>query len=105
MVDYADFHVLIATLSPLFLLTGLVAHYRLGAKAQEHDVINRRWAWFFLGLNVIGTLNLVFQSLAILAGFVESDSGLRGQHMLLLGILTVVTLVAVLWEARHSHRD
>ena len=104
MVEFADFHVLIATLAPAFLLAGLVAHYRLGVSAKRRDVITPRLAWVLLGLNLVTTLFLIFQSLAVLGGFLESFAALRLQYMVMLGFLTAFTLAVVLWDARQGRR-
>lgn len=99
MVEYADFYVLIATLSPVFLLGSLVGHYRLVAK--EVGAAERRWAWTVLVMNVVATVTVVGLALLTLAGFSDPTSDQRGGSVFLVAGQLVVAAAFAVWE---SHR-
>ncbi|MGK5112294.1 MULTISPECIES: hypothetical protein [unclassified Geodermatophilus] len=98
MVEYADFYVLVATLSPLFLTGSLVAHYRFGL--AESDPRARRGTWLLLGMNVGLTVAFMAVSLLVLAGsFVVHPPG-RVAMTIALAIQLVISAGFAIWEAR-----
>ena len=100
--DYADFYVLVATLSTAFLAAGLLVDYRLAL--QEPTRFLRIVALAGLGLNVLLTVVTLFACLSALADFREEHDVLRG--MLIASVLLQFLLSAgyPVVEARREGR-
>ena len=97
MVEYADFYVLTATLSPLFLTGGLVAHYRLARETRGRFQRPVTWWYFVLSIGVTGTI--LVAALFTLSGSLEPDQGLRDNLATLLLIQFGVSLIVTIYDA------
>jgi hypothetical protein len=92
--QYVDFHTLIATLAPLFLLAGLVGLYTWGVQEASFS-----WRLFNYSVGVVIVVLTGIQivlSLDVLAGFRTSSPGLRDfQTSLLLVQMGLGVLFAI----------
>lgn len=104
MVEYADFHVLIATLSPVFFLAGLFSHFRAGA---ERTGFLRWLIWLLVVVTFcVALLNMTY-SLAVLSGAWETDLPSRKlQVQLFIGQVLVGVAGACVdaWNQRRLNR-
>lgn len=98
MVEYADFHVLIATLAPVALLAGLVAHSRV--RVDDPSALRQFLAGGTVGLTVALTLSQVYLSLEVLAGFRNSSEPLRRLLLFMLTSQLVIGIALAIWDAR-----
>ncbi|MGY1773532.1 hypothetical protein [Blastococcus sp. SYSU D00813] len=102
MVEYADFYVLIATLSPVFLFAGLVWHYRFMADKPRGGRVSRTSAVVIaLVLGTVGLtcLALLWLSLMALGGMWVVDEVNRTRMLTTLLAQAAVTVALGVWDA------
>lgn len=102
MVEYADFHTLTATLSPVFFFAGLIAHIRLVAALRGQTP--KVWAFLLIIATLGMMIGLVVLSLLILGGFIESTPERRVQSIIYLGIQVATGAGAAFWDAMQLRR-
>jgi hypothetical protein len=100
MVEYADYHVLLATLSPIFLAASITAHYRWGS--SEKKLLDRIATFLLLGANIMSTVSVLIISLLSLGGFLEISADRRISGIVLLLFQLLISVGLAIRDARST---
>jgi NO-binding membrane sensor protein with MHYT domain len=103
MVQYADFHALAGTLSPVFFFAALVAHFRVAKDLPRGQAQAAGWA--LLGMSAAIVAYVTILALVVLAGFAASTPDSRLSTIALITAQVIVTLAVLILDLIEGRRQ